>query len=263
MLTLERPLVVLDLEATGTDPESARIIQVAARKIVPPSLGHSGVNLEFDKTTVVNPGIDVPQRILDLTGITERQIEEAAPWYEVARDLDPVLEDSDLAGYNIERYDFPLLQAEYERLNRTVPGPDERRIIDAYQLERQLRPRTLEAVYERRTGETLADAHDAEVDVKATWQILQQQADEVREADGVTPVASVLPAALEDFQRGDYLDADHKLKQTDRGVEVCFGKHSGKTLLELSEADPNYLDWMYQEIDELRPYIDDTLEEAT
>ena len=143
MLSLSRPLTIIDLEATGTDPESARIIQVAVQRLAP-----RGTETERPSrfSTVVNPGIPVDDHILDLTGITQEQIDKADPWFEVAKRLERDLIGADLAGYNILSYDYPLLEAEYERLNRDVPGPEDRKIVDAYQLEKRLRPRTLEAV---------------------------------------------------------------------------------------------------------------------
>lgn len=252
MLTLNRPLVVLDLEATGTDPEKARIIQVAAMRIVP---ADAGPRWSQAFTKVVNPGVPVPERVRDLTGITQEQLDQGAPWPKVADRLGALIEDADLAGYNIASYDLPLLKAEYGRLNRNVPGPgspttQDRTIVDALSLERQLRPRTLEAVYERRMDEPMEDAHDAAADVKGTLAVLQDQWAEV----GGTP------QDLADFARGDYLDDGRKLREREDGaVEVCFGKHSGKTLQELRTEDRGYFRWMYETIDELRPHIDEAM----
>jgi len=260
MLTLTRPLIILDLEATGTDPSEARIIQVAATRLEPRSDSGGQPKKAGTLTTVVNPGIPVPARIRDLTGITQKELGDAPPWAIVADRVGSVIEDADLAGYNILSYDLPLLEAEYGRLNRELPGPEDRRVIDAYSLEQRLRPRTLEAVYERRRGQPMTDAHDAAADVRATYEVLEDQMSEW-EAGGVPSVKGAADLDdLVDFQRGDYLDAGRKLKEREDGsVEICFGKHSGKTLSELADTDPDYLDWVYSEITELRPHIDEAL----
>lgn len=253
MLTLQRPLVILDLEATGTDPQEDRIIQVAVSRIQPEHM--AGENTSW--STVVNPGCKVPDDILELTGISEDDLKAAFNFRGVEERLSAFLVGADVAGYNIQSYDWPLLRAEYERNGCPLPGPEDRKIVDAYQIEKRLRPRTLEAVFRRRTGQGLDDAHDAAADVEATYQVLEDQISEYQAEAGEATIADVV-----NFQRGDFLDPDHKLKETDRGVEVCFGKHSGKTLSELQKSDPGYLRWMKREISELRVHIEEALSEG-
>jgi DNA polymerase-3 subunit epsilon len=202
--------------------------------------------------TVVDPQTRVRPGILKLTGITERQIEAAEPFGAVAGPLARLIEDADLAGYHIHGYDRPLLEAEYRRLGEALPGPGDRTIVDAYQLEQALSPRTLSNTYQKYVGEPLDGAHDAARDAKATWAVLQGQCTEYG-LDGSSA------QDLANRARGDFLDAGRKLKETSRGVELCFGKHEGKTLAELEDEHPGYLEWMYGEITELQPHIDRAL----
>ena len=254
MLSLSRPLTIIDLEATATDPESARIIQVAVQRLLPDSKGKATVADSW--VTVVNPDVEIDDKILDLTGLTQAEINKSFTFKGIQARLAAFIKDADLAGYNILSYDYPLLKAEYERLGKDVPGPHDRKIVDAYQLEKRLRPRTLEAVYERRTGETLDDAHDAGADVAATKSVLLSQADEVPQNGNAPPSAR----DLEDFAFGSYLDREQKLKETDRGVVICFGnKHKGETLKDVRDNDYGYLKWMYETIDHLQPHINDAL----
>lgn len=252
MIDLSRPIVALDLEATSTDPTEARIIQVGANRYVP------GEGLEADRSMaeIVNPGIPVDPRVQELTGLSQEQIEsEGRPWPPVADALGEMIADADLVGYNIIGYDYPLLEAEYGRLNRGVPGPEDRSVVDAYSIERQLNPRTLENVYKSYTGEALEGAHDASADVEATWRVLMGQC-ATYDLQGLTP------SELENRQRGDYLDADRKLKRREDGsVEVCFGKHGGKTVEEIARNHPDYLRWVYGEITELQEYLDEIVPE--
>lgn len=250
MLDLDRPLVVLDLEATGTDPASARIIQVAAFRFEPGSSEEPAETM----VTVVDPGEPVPPQVLNLTGITPDQIADAQRWPFVAGRLGELIADADLAGYNLRKYDLPLLEAEYDRMGEVLPGPPGRQVVDAYELERALRPRTLENVYQEYTGDALEDAHDAAADAQATWTLLQRQAKE----HGLEGSSA---ADLSKAARGDFLDGGRKLKQTEQGVVVCFGKHKGKTLTELQDEAPGYLQWMYGEITELQGHIDAALGE--
>ena len=248
MLHLERPLVFLDLEATGTDPQEARVIQIALQRFVPTA---DGAALDEQVDLLVNPGTEIPDSVTDLTGIAPADV-QGKPSFDAHLDrIASLLADADLAGYNAIAYDIPLLEAEFERAGHSLPGPSNRVVLDPYRLEQVLRPRTLTALYERYTGESLTDAHDAMSDVKAAGLVLQHQ---LSDHD-----ISATPAELADLTRGDYLDDGRKLKQDGDAVVVCFGKHSGRTLRELQSEHPDYFDWMYQTIDELRPHIDEAL----
>ncbi|PSQ95110.1 MAG: DNA polymerase III subunit epsilon [Bacteroidetes bacterium SW_9_63_38] len=248
MLHLERPLVFLDLEATGTDPQEARIIQIALQRFVP---SPSGAALDQQLDRLVNPEMDIPADVTDLTGITTAELRTEPTFADLVPRLAPLLSNADLAGYNAIAYDVPLLKAEFERADRSLDGPSDRVVLDPYRLEQVLRPRTLTALYERYTDTELDGAHDALADVTAAGTVLQRQLDE-HDIDAT-------PAELADRTRGDYLDDGRKLRQDGNGVVVCFGKHSGKTLQELQTDHPGYFDWMYETIDELRPHIDDAL----
>lgn len=249
MLHLERPLVFLDLEATGTDPQDARIIQIALQRFIP---APDGAALDETMDLLVDPQTDIPASVTELTGIAPSDVQGKPPFAEQVDRLVALLDDADLAGYNAIAYDIPLLKAEFERMGQALPGPPDRVVIDPYRLEQVLRPRTLTALYERYVGEPLTDAHDALTDVKAAGLVLQHQ---LSDHD-----ISATPAELADLARGDYLDDGRKLREDDDGVVVCFGKHSGKTLRELQADYPDYFEWMYETIDELRPHIDAALD---
>ena len=248
MLHLERPLVFLDLEATQADPQDARIIQVGMQRFVPVS---DGARLVDTLDLLVNPKCKVPESVTQLTGLTTEAVRQAPTFDQRTNQIAPLIEDSGLAGYNAIAYDLPLLRAEFDRINRPLPGPRDRVILDPYRLEQAVRPRTLSALYERYTNQSLDDAHDAFRDAEATGTILHRQLTE-HDLEGT-------PADLADLIRGDYLDDGRKLKRDGDTVVVCFGKHDGKTLRDLRSNHPDYFDWMYRTIDELRPHIDDAL----
>lgn len=249
MLHLERPLVFFDLEATGTDPQEARIIQIGMQRFVP---SPSGAALDDTVDVLVDPGRKVPPAVTELTGLSAEAIRAASPFRSHVGHIAQLIEDADLAGYNAIAYDLPLLKAEFERTGRALPGPDDRVVLDPYRLEQVLRPRTLSALYQRYTGAPLDDAHDALRDVEAAGRVLQHQLDD-HDIDGT-------PAELADRIRGDYLDDQRRLKKDGESVVVCFGKHDGKTLRELQTQHSDYFDWMYRTIDDLRPHIDAALD---
>jgi len=250
MLHLERPLVFFDLEATGTDPQEARVIQIALQRFAP---SPEGAALADEVDQLVNPETEVPTAVTDLTGIHTEDLQDQPTFAALIDRLSPLLEDADLAGYNALAYDVPLLRAEYERAGGSLPGPSDRVVLDPYRLEQVLRPRTLSALYERYTGSDLDGAHDALTDVAAAGTVLQHQLT-THDLDGT-------PADLADLTRGDYLDDGRKLRRDGDAVVVCFGKHSGTSLRELRRKHPGYFEWMYETIDELRPHIDDVLPE--
>jgi DNA polymerase-3 subunit epsilon len=249
MLHLKRPLVFFDLEATGTDPQEARIIQVGMQRFVPST---NGAALDDTVDVLVDPRQAVPPSVTELTGLSQAAIREAPPFTAHVDRLARLIEDADLAGYNALAYDLPLLETEFERTGRALPSPADRVVLDPYRLEQVLRPRTLSALYERYTGAPLDDAHDALRDVEAAGRVLQHQLAD-HNIEGT-------PAELADRIRGDYLDDQRRLKNDGDSVVVCFGKHDGKTLRELQTQHADYFDWMYRTIDDLRPHIDEALE---
>jgi DNA polymerase-3 subunit epsilon len=251
MLHLERPLVFLDLEATGTDPQEARVIQIALQRFVP---ADDGATLANEVDQLVDPETDIPDAVTELTGIGTGDVRGQPTFAALADRLSSLLADADLAGYNALAYDVPLLKAEYERAGGSLPGPSDRVVLDPYRLEQVLRPRTLTALYERYTGTPLDGAHDALTDVVAAGTVLQHQLN-THDIEGT-------PADLAELTRGDYLDDGRKLRRDGDAVIVCFGKHSGTSLRELRREHPGYFEWMYETIDDLRPHIDEALSEG-
>jgi DNA polymerase-3 subunit epsilon len=144
MLHLERPLVFLDLEATGTDPKEARVLQIALQRFVPSG---EGAALDEEVNQLVDPDMEVPAAVTELTGITTDDVRGQPSFGALVDRLSPLLADADLAGYNALAYDVPLLTAEYERAGHALPGPPDRVVLDPYRLEQVLRPRSLTALW--------------------------------------------------------------------------------------------------------------------
>jgi DNA polymerase-3 subunit epsilon len=233
MSLIDRPLVCLDLEATGVDTESARIIEIALQRFVP---GQSRPVSTFEQ--VVDPGVEVPQKVQELTGISQEDVIGQPTFAEVAEEVTNLIADADLLGYNAGRYDVPLLEAEYERLGQKLPGPVDRTIVDPYKIFVWQEPRTLEGAVRFYLGrEHKTDAHRAAADVRATAQVFQAQ---LKRYDNMgSTLREISENAL-----APYLDHGRKLKRTDEGIVFCFGGHKDKTLAQVLDEDPGYVDWM-------------------
>jgi len=252
-LVLKRPLVVFDLETTGIKTESARIVQVAMYRLVPSEGGQpTSCPDAASLVTYLDPEEPIPEAASQVNGITTADVTGMPTFGAVADEIADMLTNADLCAYNGASFDIPLLRAEFIRAGYPcLPGPEDRCVVDPYLLERRLMPRSLEAAHQRYTGRELEDAHDADADIRGTWRVLEAQVKRVPGAG-----EAVTPSDLHDFQRGDYLDLQRKLKRDGDKIVVMFGKHQGSSLSWIQEHEPGYLRWMAREVDGLRPHIE-------
>lgn len=243
LIDLQRPLCVFDLEATGTDVESDRIIQIGILRLSP-----NGSADTFEQK--IDPQRSVPSEVEKLTGITTQELTFAPPLSDAASSILPYFEGADLAGYNLKSYDLPLFENELERIGRPMPGPDDRSVLDIYEMEKYCRSLSLEAVYERYTGEELEGAHEALADVLGTAEVLKKQAKEFE-------LPGTVGGIVEEMSDG-YLDEKRRLYRDDQGqMRVDFGKFgdNNRSVEWILKNEPGYLRWMVDEIDELEDYF--------
>ncbi|WP_263788001.1 3'-5' exonuclease [Salinibacter grassmerensis] len=246
MLSTDRPLAVLDLEATSADPASARIIQVAVLRLVESS-GSLSLGGSFE--TLVNPGVPIPAEVSDLTGITNQMVETAPPFEELGEDLQPLIQDAHLAGYNSLQYDLPLLKAEFRRHGLgPLPGPDDRVHLDVMRLEETFRGKSLGDVFQKYFGDRPEEAHTAMADVRSTCKVLKGQLQTYEPERDVR--------ALAQRATGSDVDRQGRLKRSGGEIVLAFGKHEGTPLERLQEEEPGYFEWMYEEMEALRPHLD-------
>ncbi len=233
-MKLERPLLIFDLEATGLSIENARIIEIAAVRLSP-----GAARTAFQ--SLVNPEHPIPPEVQEITGITDHDVADAPAFRDLADQLDQLLDNADLAGYNAAGFDVPLLRAEYGRLGRALPGPFDRVVLDSLEILRKHEIRNLSWAHQFYFGTPIRDAHRALADVEATEQILFEQA---RRYDlGGAP--KELVAAL----RFPFIDSRRKLRYEENEVVVCFGKFAGRSLASIFSEEPSYLDWMVEKLD--------------
>lgn len=229
-LKLSRPIVFIDLETTGINIATDRILEIAIIKIMPDKS-------KLVKRKLINPQMPIPKTSSDIHGITDEKVKDAPAFKEVANELKQFIDNADLSGYNSNRFDIPLLMEEFLRAG-IVLDMTNRRMLDVQTIFHMMEKRTLEAAYKFYCQKDLIDAHSAEADASATWEILEAQLDRYDHL-GET-IETVLQFTGEekyvDFARRFILDND---------VEVFnFGKHKGRTVAEVLKAEPQYYDWM-------------------
>jgi DNA polymerase-3 subunit epsilon len=244
---LDRDLVFLDLEATGLNVVRDRIIQIGMVKF--PVGGASPE--EF--ATLVNPGmVLISEEAYQVHGISSQDVARAPNFTQVAKEVYQFIGDADLAGYNSNRFDLPLLMEEFHRagIDFDVSG---RRMIDVQRIFYKMEPRTLKAALRYYCDQEMTDAHDAMADVKATIAVFKGQLEKYKDTDYEDPDGVMVPApvrmdiqALHDFTNDlKFADATQKFRYDPEGrVVFNFGKHNGKPVGEFLAGDKNYYNWM-------------------
>jgi DNA polymerase-3 subunit epsilon len=233
-LVLSRPLVVFDLETTGLDVRSDRIVEVSCVKI--------GVDGSHEiRTRRINPGMPISPQATAVHGITDEDVRDEPSFGQLARSLFALLEGCDLSGFNIEGFDLPMLTSEFERVGIRFPaGPTH--VVDSWRIFLQKEPRDLTAAYRFYCGRDLAAAHSAEADAKAAAEVLLAQV--ARYADLPTAVDG-----LHDFchpVHPEWIDGDGKLVFSANEACLAFGKHRYKTLRRMVQEESDYLHWILQ-----------------
>lgn len=229
-LQLTRPLAFIDLETTGVNLAVDRIVELAIVKVQP-----DGSRLV--KRKLVNPQMPIPQASSDIHGITDEMVKDAPSFKQIANEIRQFLDHCDLAGYNSNRFDLPLLVEEFLRAGLEFDVTS-RHLLDVQKLYHMMEPRTLGAAYKFYCDKNLDNAHSAEADAQATFEILESQLQRYPQVGNT--VESVIKFTgqeqIVDFARRFIME---------NGVEIFnFGKHKGKTVTEVLRIEPQYYDWM-------------------
>ena len=230
MLQLTKPLAFIDLETTGVNLATDRIIEIAIVKVLPDGKRSA-------KRKLINPQMSIPKQSSDIHGITNEMVKDAPTFKEVAQELKQMLDGCDIAGYNSNRFDIPMLVEEFLRaeVDFDMKG---RKLIDVQNIFHRMEQRTLSAAYKFYCNKVLDGAHSAEIDAMATHEILIAQLE--RYPDLGTSVDSVLKLIGEepivDFARRFVME---------NGIEIFnFGKYKGRAVAEVLRTEPQYYDWM-------------------
>lgn len=231
MLQLQRPLAFIDLETTGVNLSTDRIVEIAIIKVLP---DHS----RQVKRKLINPQMPIPKASSDIHGITDDMVKDAPTFKQAGNEIKQFLENSDLGGYNSNRFDIPILMEEFLRAGMDVDLSN-RRMIDVQHIFYTMEPRTLSAAYKFYCQKELINAHSAEADVNATIDVLLSQV--TRYENLGNSIDSILTAIGED----KIVDYARRFSFDDKGVEVFnFGKFKGRAVEEVLKSEPQYYDWM-------------------
>ncbi|MGC6428792.1 MAG: exonuclease domain-containing protein [Flavobacteriales bacterium] len=232
-LKLVRPIVFFDLETTGVQVAKDRIVEISIFKVFPNG------NKE-GKTWLVNPTIPIPAETTAVHGITNEKVKNEPTFKEIAPEIKDIMEGCDLAGYNSNKFDIPLLAEEFLRVDIDF-NFKKHLAVDVQNIFHKMEKRTLSAAYKFYCHKNLENAHSAEADTLATYEILEAQIEKYDELENDINF-------LSDFsKRGNTVDMAGFIILNDKDEECfSFGKYKGKTVLSILETNPGYFSWIQQ-----------------
>lgn len=245
-LNLQKPLLFFDIESTGLDIPNNSIVELSFVKVMPDGE-------ERIKTWRIKPwdyirGCQRPMEpaASEVNGIKDEDVASCPTFFELSEEIAPWLKDSDLAGFNSQKFDLPMLAEEFERVTAAGKQMDvdlhSPRMVDVQNIFHAMEPRNLKAAYRFYCGEELENAHTAEADTLATYEVLKAQLDRYpgQLRNDVSQLSS--------FAAGrKFVDFSGHLVWNDAGEAVInFGKHKGKTARKVFETEPSYFAWIQQ-----------------
>ena len=233
-LNLKNPLVFFDLETTDTNINSDRIVEICYLKVYPNGN-------EESKTLRINPEMHIPEDSSAIHGIYDEDVKDCPTFKDVAKKIATDIEGCDLAGFNSNRFDIPVLAEEFLRAGIDIDLM-KRKFVDVQVIYHKLEQRTLSAAYKFYCNKNLEDAHTAEADTRATYEVLKAQLD--RYPDTLENDIAFL-SNYSCFNKN--VDFAGRIVYNDQGVEVFnFGKYKGMPVTEILLKDPGYYSWIMQ-----------------
>ncbi|WP_291913645.1 3'-5' exonuclease [Chitinophaga sp. CB10] len=229
-LLLKRPLAVIDLETTGTNVATDRIIEIAIIKVFPDKTIQS-------KVKRINPGMPIPAGSTAIHGIKDEDVKDCPTFKQAAHELKQFMDNCDLAGYNSNRFDIPLLVEEFLRAEIEF-DINKRKFVDVQRIFHLMEKRTLAAAYKFYCDKTLENAHSAEADALATYEILEAQLTRYEQLQ--SDIESLATFTKEE----DYVDFARRIVMQGGQEVFNFGKYKGRPVREVLKAEPQYYDWM-------------------
>ncbi|WP_040251689.1 3'-5' exonuclease [Psychroserpens mesophilus] len=230
-LNLTKPICFFDLETTGINITNDRIVEISILKVHPNGK-------EENYTQRVNPTIPIPYVVTQVHGISDADVADKPTFKEIAKEVHNIIKDSDLGGFNSNRFDIPLLAEEMLRAEVDFDMKN-RQSIDVQTIFHKMEQRTLSAAYKFYCDKNLDDAHSAEADTLATYEVLKAQLDKYEELENDANFLA------EFSSRKKFADFAGFIAYTKEGEECfSFGKHKGKLVTEVLENEPGYFGWL-------------------
>ena len=233
-LKLEKPIVFFDLETTGVQIAKDRIVEISILKVFPDKNKES-------KTWLVNPTIPIPEEITAIHGISDEKVAKEPTFKELASEIAELIHNCDLGGYNSNKFDIPLLAEEFLRAEVDFDMKN-RKAIDVQNIFHKMEKRTLVAAYRFYCDKDLTDAHSAEADTTATYEVLLSQLDKYDELKNNV-------SFLSEFSEmgGKFADMAGFIRYNKEEEEILsFGKYRGVTLKQIWNENPGYFSWINQ-----------------
>lgn len=230
-LNLTKPICFFDLETTGVNITKDRIVEIAILKVFPDGK-------EEQKRWLVNPEMPIPKEVTEIHGISDEDVADKPTFKELAKEIYNLIKDSDLGGFNSNRFDIPLLAEEMLRADIDFDMKN-RLAIDVQTIFHKMEQRTLGAAYKFYCDKELKDAHTAEADTQATYEVLKAQIEKYDSIENNTKF-------LADFSsRKKFVDFAGFITYNKKGEECfSFGKHKGKLVTKVLEEEPGYFGWL-------------------
>jgi len=230
-LNLTKPICFFDLETTGINISKDRIVEISILKVFPNGK-------EESKTWLVNPEMTIPQEVIEIHGITNEDVADKPTFNTLAKDVYNMIKDSDLGGFNSNRFDIPLLAEEMLRADIDFDMKN-RLAVDVQTIFHKMEQRTLVAAYKFYCDKNLEGAHSAEADTNATFEVLKAQIARYDDIENDTKFLA------EFSSRKKFADFAGFIAYNKEGVECfSFGKHKGKLVTEVLEKEPGYFGWL-------------------
>lgn len=240
-LQLERPLVFFDLETTGVNIATDRIVELSYHKLLPNGCTESKTYRVRPVQTLMGQEVTmhIPAEASAIHGIYDEDVADCPTFREIAQEVATVIADSDLAGYNSNRFDVPLLAEELLRAGIEVDLHD-KKMVDVFTIFTKNEPRNLTAAYRFYCGKNLEEAHSADADTMATYEVLMAQLERYKDLPSDV-------AGLAEYTQGNTRCADlaGRVAYDDQGFEIfTFGKYKGQRLIDVFRRDSGYYGWL-------------------
>lgn len=230
-LNLRKPLVLFDLETTGINVVTDRIVEISVIRVEPN-------NKETEKTFRVNPGIPIPAEATAIHGISDEDVKDSPSFSQLASTIIKMFEGADIAGFNSNKFDIPLIAEEFLRANVDFDLKNHN-LVDVQVIFHKMEQRNLTAAYKFYCGKDLTDAHSSKADIRATYEVLQAQLDKYTD----------LPKDISELSKfashNQNVDLAGHIIKNDAGVEIFnFGKYKGISVSEVLKREPGYFSWI-------------------
>ncbi len=230
-LKLSKPICFFDLETTGTNVAKDRIVEISILKVYPNGNKES-------KTWLVNPEMTIPDEVVAIHGISNEKVANEPTFKELSREIFKIIKDCDLAGFNSDRFDIPLLAEEMLRSDIDFELKN-MLSVDVQTIFHKMEKRTLEAAYKFYCDKDLNNAHSAEADTMATYEVLLSQLDLYPELENNIKKLSDFSRRKQSVDFAGFIVLDENREEI-----FSFGKHKGKKVLEVLDQEPGYFGWI-------------------